>query len=62
MTTCANLTFDIGAEMVYWNSRATACANNVLTIIYCPLIMFTGVISLRMVKYRVKKINGEQFS
>ena len=55
MTTCTNLTFDIGAELVYWNSRATKCINNALTISYCPLIMFTEVISLRMVKYRVEK-------
>jgi len=46
MTTCTNLIFDIVAELVYWNSRATLCANNALTISYCLLIMFTEAISL----------------
>jgi hypothetical protein len=34
-----------GAQLVYWNSRATKCTNNALTISYRTLIMFTEVVT-----------------
>lgn len=59
MTTCTNLTFHIGVELLYWNSRATKCAKQWA---YNQLMPINNLYwSYEWWSTIEKKTNGEQF-